>query len=126
MNPEEKKLQHLLDDVVPPIAEDAAWGPERSAIVAMVGRERARRKRMRIRVAAWCGSVAVLAALLSTWQPGPPQEKSIVAAPPVPPSAPAITIHQVDDKELLVLLKDAPVALMEWPDGRRTLLVVER
>ncbi|HSI62491.1 MAG TPA: hypothetical protein VLE43_05210 [Candidatus Saccharimonadia bacterium] len=126
MNPEEKKLQHLLDDVVPPTAEGAAWGPERSTIIAMVGRERARRKRMRIRMAAWCGSAVALAALLFTWQSDPPQEKSIADAAPAPPSAPAITIHQVDDKELLVLLKDAPVALMEWPDGRRTLLVVER
>jgi hypothetical protein len=49
-----------------------------------------------------------------------------VAPPPSPPHASSIVIHQVDDQQLLALLQDTPLALMEWPNGDRALMVIEQ
>jgi hypothetical protein len=40
--------------------------------------------------------------------------------------AAAPMVEQVDDEALMRLLDDTPSALVEWPDGRRSLLVVVR
>ena len=37
----------------------------------------------------------------------------------------AMQFERVDDSELLTLLEGAPAAIVEWPDGSRTLMVVE-
>lgn len=122
-------MQRLLDDVVTPESGCGHLGPNRSAILEMVGRERARRKRRKtiLGVVAGAAGCALLAALLM-WQ-APARQQPTLAAPAVVDTAPApppIMIHEVDDKELLELLKGTPIALMEWPDGSRTLLVVQR
>jgi hypothetical protein len=117
MNPHSQNLQELLDDVVP--AAGADIGPDRTALMVMVRREHSRRRRARVMFAAV--SVA-FAAMLLIWQSAPWKSALVPAKPPV--SVP-IVIHQVDDQQLLVLLKGTPAALMEWPDGQRTLLVME-
>ncbi len=129
MNSKKKSMQRLLDDVVVPETDYGHLGPNRSAMLEMVSRERARRRRTKtiLGAAAGAGACAVVASLFmwpfhSPHQPSPTE--SVVHAAPSPPRP--ITIHEVNDKELLELLKDTPVALMEWPDGKRTLLVMER
>lgn len=116
MNPASQKLQHLLDDVMPTGGERC--GPNRAALLAMVQRERSRRRRFRM-----ASSVAAIAALalLFLWQPVPVEEPAVVTDSPAP-----LVIKQVNDQQLMALLQDTPAALMEWPDGSRTLLVVVR
>jgi len=46
--------------------------------------------------------------------------------PIVPPEPAQSVVQQIDDEALLKLLDDTPAALVEWPDGRRSLLVVVR
>jgi hypothetical protein len=129
MNSKQKTMQRLLDDVVTPESDCGHLGPNRSTILEMVSREQTRRRRTKtmLGTAASAGACAAVALLLMR-QPVPPQQpfpaKSTVDIAPSP--APPITIHEVNDRELLELLKDTPVALMEWPDGKRTLLVMER
>jgi hypothetical protein len=129
MNSKQKSLQHLLDDVVTPQSDCGHLGPNRSTILDMVSHERARRRQARRCFGAASGAgVCAFVALLFMQQSPPPQELSVmpqtVQTAPTPP--PPLTIREVDDKQLLELLKDSPVALMEWPDGKRTLLVMGR
>jgi hypothetical protein len=129
MNSKKKSMQRLLDDVVVPETDYGHLGPNRSAILEMVSRNRARRRRTKtiLGATAGAGACAVVASLFF-WPLHSPQQPSptepVVHAAPSPP--PALTIQEVNDKELLELLKDTPVALMEWPDGKRTLLLTER
>jgi|SRR6187551_1839787 hypothetical protein len=118
MNPHSQNLQELLDDVVP--ASGLEIGPDRAALRAMVRQERSRRHRARAMFAAV--SIAC-AAMLLFWRPASRETVPVSVGPPV---AAPLVIHQVDDQQLLVLLKGTPAALMEWPDGQRTLLVMER
>jgi hypothetical protein len=129
MNPKQKSMQRLLDDVVIPESDCGHLGPDRSVILEMVSHERMRRRRTRrcLGVAAGAGICAVAALLFI--QPSPLPHETSVVRPKVqtaPAPLPPLTIREVDDKQLLELLKDSPVALMEWPDGKRTLLVMGR
>ena len=129
MNPKQKSLQRLLDDVVVSEAGCEHLGPTRSALLEIVSQERTRRKHTRLALGTAVGaSVCALVALLFLQRHDLPQRPS---SPPqivqtTPPPSDSLTIHEIDDKELLELLKGTPVALMEWPDGKRTLLVMER
>lgn len=129
MNSKQESLQRLLDDVVTPESDCGQLGPNRSTILEMVNHERTRRSRMRrcLGTAAGAG-VCVLLALLFMQQSSPPQELSVMTQTvhTAPSPHPPLTIREVDDKQLLELLKGTPVALMEWPDGKRTLLVMGR
>lgn len=116
MNSHSDKLRDLLADVMP---TDSRCGPSRAAVLEMAGHERVRRRQARVIVAT---AAAALLALPFLWRSAPHQESPAVAAPV---ASPQIVIHQVDDQQLLALLQDKPVALMEWPNGRRTLLVME-
>jgi hypothetical protein len=129
MNSKQKSMQRLLEDLVVPESGCEHLGPDRTTLLEMVSQERARRKRTRTCLGAAAGvGACALAAVLFVQQVHQPQEPlatpATAHAAPAPP--PPITIHEVNDKELLELLKDTPVALMEWPDGKRTLLVMER
>jgi hypothetical protein len=117
MNAHSGKLQELLDDVVPASADGI--GPDRAALTAMVRRERSRRNHARGMCAA---ALIAFAGVLLFWRLGPRETAPVPAGRP---AAAPIVIHQVDDQQLLVLLKGTPAALMEWPDGQRTLLVME-
>ncbi|RBP41507.1 hypothetical protein DES53_107340 [Roseimicrobium gellanilyticum] len=129
MNSKQKSMQHLLDDVVTPESDCEHLGPNRTTLLEMVSQERARRKRTSTYLgtaagACVCALVTLLLVQQSHWFQESPATPSTVHAVPAPPEP--ITIHEVNDKELLELLKDTPVALMEWPDGKHTLLVMER
>jgi hypothetical protein len=118
MNHDPPNLRHLLAELVPPSGN--CCGPGRAAILEMARHERARRRQKRLIVSA---SAAALLALVLLWPSAPRQEPTL---PATPVASSHIVIDQVDDRQLLALLKDTPVALMEWPDGQRTLLVMER
>lgn len=113
-------LHALLDDVVP--SEGEHCGPARSDLLAMVRRERMCRRQVRVVLGSTCALLLVFGIL---WRP----DVSVESPPSQAITAPAtrpVVIQEVDDRQLLSLLKDTPAALMEWPDGQRTLLVVGR
>jgi hypothetical protein len=127
MKPDPMNLQTLLDDLLP----DAS-GLDRAALLTMVREEHARRRRRRI-LAAASGTAALILLPLLAWRPHRQESSPLIAAPvpPAPvmapaPPAPSIVIQEVDDRQFLALLQDAPAALMEWPNGERTLLVMQR
>jgi len=119
MNPNRTNLQTLLDDVLPSSGEHC--GPSRADVSAMLRSERHRRHRLRIGT-----TVVVLIVLVSSsllWRKERPAWPLVAHAPTKPPS---IIVQEVNDDQLLALLQGVPAALMEWPNGERTLLVVEQ
>ncbi len=130
MKPEQEHLRPLLDDVVPD--EASGIGPDCTGVLAMVRAERARRIQQR---AAW-GTVGVLALLAAFFfaQNRPKTDPQPIITAAVRPKlasqsvTPSFKVEVISDDELLALLKQqgTPSALMEWPDGKRTLLIVEQ
>jgi hypothetical protein len=119
MKHDSQDLETLLDDVLP---DDC--GPDRAALLGMVREARACRRRLRL--AAVSGVAVLLMLALFAWHPPSQAPAPMATAPPIPAPARAMMIQEVDDRQFLALLQDAPVALMEWPSGERTLLVVRR
>lgn len=117
MNEDPRNLQTLLDDLLPAGADRG--GPDRSTVLAMLRRERSRRLQARLVGAA---AVTVLAVMFLFWRSAPPAGTPVAMAPPLP--SPAIVVHDVDDQQLFAALENTPAALVEWPNGERTLLVV--
>ena len=118
MNPDPREMHSLLDDVLSVSCTGSS--PDRAAILKMVRQERSRRHRA---YAIFAALAMASIAMLILWQPVSRETVSAGASPPAPRP---IVIQEVDDQQLLALLNGAPVALMEWPDGQRTLLVMER
>ena len=119
MNPREKKLRSLLDDVLPLSADDC--GPDQARILAMARHERNRRRQSRIVL----GSAAALAVIALITSLGVRPRPSV--APPSTVSAPNpahVVIQAVYDDQLFAILQSTPSAIMEWPNGDRALLVV--
>lgn len=119
MNPNKTNLQTLLDDVLPSSGEHC--GPSRADVSAMLRSERHRRRRLRTGTA-----ILALIALVSgsfLWRNERIAWPRVVRAPTKPAS---IVVQEVNDDQLLALLHGMPAALMEWPNGERTLLVVEQ
>lgn len=124
MKPDLEQLRALLEDVSP--ADGAHCGPARGAVLTLVRGERARRaRRRRFGLAAAASLVLFASAGLWLRPSAPPAVSpppiSVAHQPPVPP--PAAGIRHVNDQQLLDLLQGTPAALMEWPNGERTLLV---
>jgi hypothetical protein len=120
MNSHEEKFRLLMDDVLPPPGEDC--GPSRSDVMEMLRSERQRRRGWRVRVAVLGAILAATGAALP-WR-NRSDNPSPVAQVETRPSS--VTIREVNDEQLLTLLRGTPTALMEWPDGDRTLFVIER
>jgi hypothetical protein len=108
----------LLDEVL--MTPGDRVGPSRTDLLEMVRHENSRRRR--VRAAFSLGAAATAFALAFAWPHNRHTELSTIDTP-LP--RPGIVINHVDDQQLLTLLKDTPVALMEWPNGERTLLVIE-
>ena len=119
MNADPEKLRTLLNDVLPSSSERC--GPSSSEVLSILRHERQRRRWLQNSVALLAMAAVAGGALL--WNNKPAVEVPVVQVPFKP--AP-IVIHRVNDEELFALLKGTPVALMEQPDGRRTLLVIEQ
>jgi hypothetical protein len=118
MNPSKRNLQALLDDVLPSAGEHC--GPSSAELSAMLRCERRRRRSRAVAVG------LALTALVSgslQWRNERTAWPPFVPAPAKPAS---IVVQEVNDEQLLALLHAMPVALMEWPNGERTLLIVEQ
>jgi hypothetical protein len=109
-------LRRLLNDVLPAAGEHC--GPERARVLEMVKQETGRRRGRRLVVATATTLLAVAGLIFVARPPTPERPTATVPKPS------AIVVNNVDDEQLLTLLKDMPVALMEWPNGERTLLLV--
>jgi ferric-dicitrate binding protein FerR (iron transport regulator) len=117
MNLNKTKLRALLDDVLPASGEH--HGPSRAHVLEMLHCERARRRRWHAGTA--LVAITALMVLLLLWKNNQSSSTSVANAAKKP--AP-ITIEHVNDEQLLALLHGTPAALMEWPNGDRTLLLV--
>lgn len=120
-----KSLHHrwrpLLDDVL--AGNETPSGPDCAAVLAMVRTAQAQRQQRRLLL-----STAAVLALCFTYlsyqtNKPVPQPIQVAVRRTVEPALPPV--KQINDDELLALLKDTPAALMEWPDGTRTLLIVQ-
>jgi hypothetical protein len=118
MNAKHKQLHRLLEET---LEAGLACGPTRAAVLAMARGQRARRQGLRAGLAAVVVSMG-LALLLRT---AGPTDREPAPATQVPPAVAPLVVKQVDDAQLLLILQDTPAALMEWPNGERTLLVVQ-
>ncbi len=122
-------LRQLLDEVLP--EANAKGGPSCPEVLGMVREERARRGQRRV-----MGTMLVLVLGLAVWMQGqldrqvPEQRVEVVVPVAVPvvvkKEKPVLAeVKIINDDELLELLGDVPSALLEWPNGERTLLIVE-
>ena len=116
MNSHDDNLRELLEEVVPAAVENC--GPTSAAVIQMVRREQTRRRRVRILTAV---ASVLLAGGAYFAMPRHPAAKPEIAATD---SQPRVVFKSIGDEELFALLKTTPAALMEWPNGDRTLLVV--
>ncbi len=135
-DPESKpELRDLLEDVLPPGAGDNC-GPKLADVLNWKRKEQSRRTRRRTVLCA----ISILLALAGTffWNtressrgtapeiaaPSTPVESTpLVSAAPTLPKP--VVIRQIGDDELLALLEGTPTALMEWPNGERTLMLLD-
>lgn len=118
MNSNKTKLRALLDDVLPMSGEHG--GPSRAEVLDILRSERARRRRWHAGTA--MAAIIALMGLPLLWK-NPPPARAPAASAAKPPAR--ITIAQVNDEQLFALLEGTPAALMEWPNGDRTLLIVK-
>lgn len=114
MKPDSDSLDELLDELMP-----AEGRLRRDDLLALVRHERRRRQRRRVLMLAL--PLVLAAAWFGVPRPGAPEPQ---AAPHVAAASKPLTIERVNDEQLLALLEGTPAALMHWPDGRRTLLVL--
>ena len=119
MNRPPQKLRALLDDVLPASAEEC--GPSSADVMHLLRSERQRRRRFHAGAAA----LTIVAAL---WFALPRnQELPVPASAGLPPASPAsVVIRNVNDEQLFALLAGTPTAVMESPNGHRTLFIIER
>ncbi|MGV3757527.1 MAG: hypothetical protein ACO1QS_19280 [Verrucomicrobiota bacterium] len=123
-----KDLRPLLDEVLPEAG--AKGGPSCPEVLGMVREERAKRGQRRV-----MGAMLVMVLGLTVWRQGqgvrsvPEQRAEVVvpvAVPVVKKEKPVLAeVKRINDDELLELLGDVPSALLEWPNGEKTLLIVE-
>ena len=141
MNPNKTTLRALLHDLLP--ASDEYPGPDRSQVLGLLRSERLRRRRQQ------AGAALAALAILSLWlllgknlsrtvpsplaatagQPAPVADSGGPgrALPVEATRKPApLVIEHVNDEQLITLLQGTPSALLEWPNGNRTLLVLKR
>ena len=130
--PDNNGRRELLADLFP----DGAPGAPISAdeVVRWVEAERRCRARRRMR---WTSVGLLLAVMGAVWALLPARmeresKAKVVAAEPAPEEKDTTSttvsgppeVERINDDELLGMIDDAPAALVQWPDGRRSLLVV--
>ncbi len=123
--PAQPELDRLLRAALS--SEDAAsCGPELATVLEMAKQERQRRHRLQAGVATAAVVFGALLLILADPKTQPSQAEAAAPVAPVSAVRPGpIQLEEINDEELLVLLEGTPTALMEWPDGRRTLLMLE-
>ncbi len=128
--------RELLEDVFAPDSGESLLSSVEVVRMVESAREARRRARRRIAVATTAAVIAVGAWI--SMRPIAEQRfkpKEAVSMPPSGPQAPTADTHvaiapprmeRIDDETMLGMLKDQPTALVRWPDGRRTLLLLTR
>ncbi len=117
MNAHDNDLRPLLDEIIPPAGEQC--GPDRGTVIGWAKQAR----RQRIRARAIVTSAAIVAAMGFVLPPSSKNQPLAVSTPP--PSPPPLMIEHINDAQLFSLLEGKPIALMEWPNGERTLLMLD-
>ena len=138
-----EKLDGLLEKVLPPNA--GSLGPDLTQVLEIAARERRRRM---IRKRTVYGSVAVFLfamGMVFTHQKlsqtdsistaatsyeqaasaAPPQDETFNSSPKAAGTR-TIVINQINDEQFDALLGSVPSAVMNMPDGSRTLLVLDQ
>jgi hypothetical protein len=118
MKPDEQKLRALLDDVLPPTAGQC--GPDCTRVLEMARQNRSRR-RARTALATTAAALGIVSLFALRSRPASSPASFATAVEPAP-----LVIHSIDDAQLFTLLKGTPTAIMEWPNGDRTLFFMER
>jgi hypothetical protein len=124
----------LLDDLMLE-REGAAGAYDPGEIFAIVRGERTRRWQQRRRCALGAAGACLLLLMMSvgnfyvsrqatTTQPGNTARGSHIGDASLPQTAGPSPVERLDDEGLLDLLDTTPSALVQWPDGRRSLLLV--
>jgi hypothetical protein len=129
MKPLKEPRRDLLEDIFVP--EEGSSGPSQEEIVALIQAARGRQQRRRA-VALGASAVAAIAIAGLAFvpdAPAPSAPPAIAVAPQVPePAAMASIIppavEHVDDQGMIARLGDQPAALVRWPDGRQSLLLL--
>ena len=126
MKPNNDPRHDLLEDLFSPSENEETLPIEKILGVIRQGKELRRRRRRALAVAA-CG-FALAAAVFGVWNSRPQEPgrslTQVSASPVVPPQAEVPRVERVSDQGALALLDSTPSALIEWPDGRRTLMVL--
>ena len=144
MKVERDDQQELLEDIFTPDAGNLSLSS--AEVVRLVEGARRARGRAHRRIAAAVTAVVMAIGFGAWFSTRIPMEKrdelADSALPRGTPEAPAakaevgiakteagITppkMERVDDEGMLAMLKDQPTALVRWPDGRQTLLLLTR
>jgi hypothetical protein len=130
MKPTPENRQELLEDVFTPERPSRPVSAEEVLGLIRAARERRQQRRRALACTALLlAAVGWSAALLRGGKsaPGSPAVASANSVPAVavlPPPPSASLIEHVGDDEMLDLLKGRPVALVHWPDGRQSLLML--
>jgi hypothetical protein len=97
-------------------------------VLGIIRRERQARARRRGAVALVACAILALATFSSIWvsRPQRPEGSSplMVANTAISSQQDVPKVERVNDEGALALLDSTPSALIEWPDGRRTLMIL--
>jgi hypothetical protein len=129
MNPDNREL---LEDIFAPEHPSSEVSAEEVLRLVQQAREaRQRRRRFSAAAALFLASAVWAVTFLpgrSTNSTNSSRTQANVPVPSAPiASASSITppiVEHVDDEHMLALLDETPAALVRWPDGRRTLLLL--
>jgi len=126
MKPNNDPRHELLEDLFSPSEKEETLPIEEVLGVIRQGKQNRHRRRRAMALAA-CG-LALVAAVFGVWV-SRPQElgRSLVqvsASPIAPTQADFPVVERVSDQGALDLLDSTPSAVIEWPDGRRTLMML--
>ena len=131
--------QELIEEIFNP--DSPSPGCSTAEILRLVETARQARQRRRRTAACTCAALIVGAGLyFFTDRSAAPSKlntpeiaatavrpsKALASAPGSAGEVEAPKIEHVDDEAMLAMIKDHPTALVRWPDGRQTLLLLTR
>lgn len=126
MKPTSDPRRELLEDLFSPSEKNDSLRVE--DVLDLVRRgKKARDQRKRAMALSAC-AVLAFATLSSVWMSRAPNSEGpspqVVASTTVPSQEEVPKVERVNDERALALLDSTPSALIEWPDGRRTLMIL--
>ena len=129
MRPMNEDRRELLEDIFAPEHQAKCVTAEEITRIVHAARQARQRRRRSAAGAALILAAALSAVALFPRKPGsvPPTAANVPAAPVIAlAQAPAMppAVEHVDDEGMLAMLDDKPAALVRWPDGRRSLLLL--